>query len=394
MDRKHIFVIVIITALLTTSISAVLLSMNISEQPEDLDPSKNSITIVDLANRTVTLDVPVETVVLMDSSMLSVLAAVVGEDFMEPIVGLSSIDLDSPDFFRGAYLSEYSGFADITDMGKIDDQSFSIETVLSMNPDVVILPLWGKAYNMEPDLSSLDEIGIPYVYTDFMVDPYSGASPSVSLIGALFDQNERANELNTFYTQQLNTVYDVLDTLDESYLMPTIYNEMPWEGPSTYGTTYVATGMAFAIEYARGTNIAEGATDAWRAISPEFLIDKNPDVIVIWMSSQLGSSLGGNLTGYGVYPSTEEMQSLVSAFSARDGWDSLDAVQNGRLHFCFPGFGFSIENFVSLQYMAKWLYPDMFTSLDPYQNLKDFHTEFMPIPADGTWAFCSSDFRG
>jgi iron complex transport system substrate-binding protein len=218
------------------------------------------------------------------------------------------------------------------------------------------------------------------------------------LLGNLFGEEERANDINDFYNQQLDTVFDVLDTLDESYPKPTVYNEIPYEGASNYGPSYVdGLCVTAAIDYAQGYNVAtDPLSNATMSgyISPEFLLDANPDVIVLWMYGILDSSAGGSTTGYGVYPSTEEVQTVVSAYLERDGWDTLDAVKNGNVFFCNAGLGLGVENFGLLQFMAKCFYPEHFSSLEPSQNLQNFYDEFIPIPLDGTWAYSSGDILG
>jgi iron complex transport system substrate-binding protein len=86
------------------------------------------------------------------------------------------------------------------------------------------------------------------------------------------------------------------------------------------------------------------------------------------------------------YHATEpDSKALLKAFTERGGWSTLSAVQNSRVHSLFHGFSFRIYNFAGIQAFAKWLYPDLFTDMDPEANFQEFHDRFMPIEYSGLW---------
>jgi iron complex transport system substrate-binding protein len=389
MNTKKICVLAIIAAVLVASFSVIYWSVS-SGLTNETNESSNTIQIVDLSNRTVTLTVPVETVVIADQNTVNAFAAVGGTAFLDSVIGLSTdFRTNYPDQYD-AYLNAYPELNDITPVGSLLDSSFSVETVVSLNPDVLILPSWAKDYNTLPDLSALDAANIPYVFVDFFLNPYSGDSysKSVSLLGTILGQEERANSIIDFYNNQLNAVFDVLNTLNDSYAAPTVYIEWPNTGITTYGVTMVNTGMAIPLKYARGDNIAEGVVTKQGILSGEFLVVNNPDVIMFCLNSgDITTSSGSKVIGFDANPSTEEVQSVVTQYLEREGWSNLDAVKNGKVYFWYSGLSFSIDNFAALQYMSKWLYPELFTDLDPLQNLQTFYNDFMPIPLNGTWTF-------
>jgi iron complex transport system substrate-binding protein len=331
----------------------------------------------------------------MDPESLNAFAAVGGEDFVTPLVGLSrSVETNQLDAYE-AYVNQYPEFGDVPFIGDLYDGTFSVESVINLNPDVLIMPLYALSYDYQPDMSPLDAAGIPYVYIDFVMNVYIGDSynRSASLLGTLLGEEERAADIIDFYNQQLNTVSDVINTLDESYPRPFVYIEYPDAGATNYGLTTVNYDMALPIIPARGYNVAEGAIIEYGTINGEYLIDANPEVIMFCSGTGIPEFSDG-IIGFGANPSTEELHVLVSAFLERDGWDTIDAVKNGKVYFWHGGLMVSIENFAIVQYMAKWFYPELFTALDPLQNLQDFYTQFMPIPLEGTWTFSSGEVLG
>jgi iron complex transport system substrate-binding protein len=389
--NKKILAILIGAIIIIASVSAIYWQTSTSNSNTNKS-TPQTITITDLANRTVTLTVPVTTVVLGDTEATNAFVAVAGDDFMGNLKGVcSSLKTNYPDLYS-AYVKEYPSFADITEVGDFEASTFSIETVITLNPDVLILPLWTKIYGMEPDLSALDAADIPYVYIDFYLDPYGGETyeKSVNLLGTLLGEENRASQIIDFYTEQVDTVFNKLATLSNDTTAPTVYIEYPTAGTSTYGMTMVHSGMSLPIDYACGDNIAEGTITRSGTINGEFLIAQDPDIILFCICPALGSASGGDLVGFNAHPTTEQKQALLSEYLQRPGWTDLSAVKNGKVYFWYSGLSFSIENFAILQNMAKWFYPTQFADLNPDANIQEFYTKFMPITFDGTWTFSST----
>jgi iron complex transport system substrate-binding protein len=160
--------------------------------------------ITDLAGRNVTLDLPVDTVVIADSPCMNAFSAVAGEDFLSYIVGLDSGLAKYYPALYEAYARDHPRIGDLPQVGSIDTSTFSDETVISLHPDVLILPLWAKEYGMLPSMERLEKAGIPVVFVDFYMSPYLGDSyqKSISVLGKLLGKEERADEIVEYYNEQ------------------------------------------------------------------------------------------------------------------------------------------------------------------------------------------------
>jgi iron complex transport system substrate-binding protein len=232
------------------------------------------------------------------------------------------------------------------------------------------------------DIDKLDKAGIPSVFLDYWSEPYEHPIPSTLLIGTLLGEEEKAQEIVAYYQQQLDIVTGRL--LEIGKQKPEVYVEVGSKGPSTYGNTYGNSGLGAVVVRAGGINIAEDGmnlVEGTKQINPEFLIDANPDVLLI--SGSNWEAPDSMRLGY--YANSEESRDLLKAFTERTGWDTLSAVQNGRLHSSFHGFSFRIFNFVGLQAFAKWFYPEEFADVDPEANLREFHEKFLPVDFSGVW---------
>ena len=109
---------------------------------DDETSTTGQITVTDLAGREVVINSPVEKVVLASARHLHEFAALLGEDFLNKIVGWGpDLNLYDQDTYL-TYEAAFPSIADITDIGYHSKGTFSVETVISLDPDVIIFPLW------------------------------------------------------------------------------------------------------------------------------------------------------------------------------------------------------------------------------------------------------------
>ena len=87
----------------------------------------------------------------------------------------------------------------------------------------------------------------------------------------------------------------------------------------------------------------------------------------------------------GYHATREQAQELLRSFTERPGWKGLKAVQEKEVYGIFHGFSFRIYNFAGIQAFAKWFYPGLFADVDPLENLRYFHSRFVPVEFSGTW---------
>ena len=342
---------------------------------------EKKLTLIDLADRTVTINKPIERVVLGSARHMHEFVAVEGgEDPFKKIVGwgpdLKAYDRDT----YNKYIEKFPEIEDIPEVGYHYKGTFSVEKVITLNPDVVVFPLWIVEYEgVGDDINKLEKAGIPVIYIDYYTKPFENPVPSTLLLGYVLDKEERAQDIVNFYKEQSNEVYSRIERIDKP--KPKVYVECGSKEPSEYGNTYGSDkGWGAVVVICGGINIAEDIPGG--PINPEYLLDANPDVIMI-SGSYWPATPGSMRLGY--YADPKESRELLTAFTKRPGWDTLNAVKNNRVCSIFHGFSFRIYNFAGLQAFAKWFYPDEFTDLDPEERLKEFHERFLPVDYSGVW---------
>ena len=343
---------------------------------------KETITIVDMLGRDVTLDVPVDRVVL-HFYFEEYVPVEGGENPFERIVGWNRAYWEGRrQWTWETYESAFPEINSIPDVGYISKGNFNSEKVISLRPDVVIM-YPGDYESAKEDVAKLEKAGISVVVLDYHSETLEAYNQSTMLLGRILGREERAAEIMEFYRGQVEIVTTVIEDIEGH--KPSVYVECGNLGPTEYSNSYGKGYMwGELIDKCRGKNIAEGAMKAGTGtvISPEYLLNQNPDVIIITGSYWPAVSDSMRL-GYGAQ--LDDSRERLKVFTERPGWDNLRAVKIGRVYAIDHGLSRSLHSFVAIQSMAKCLYPEEFRDLDPNENYEEFHDRFLPVEFSGVW---------
>ena len=340
--------------------------------------SEATVEITDMKGRTVTLPADIQRVVVTFN--MEEYFAVSGPEGINKLVGWSH------KYWEGrrqdaydAFTTVYPQLADIPDVGYNGD--ISVEAIIALQPDVVLASSTGANYNaLEPAFDNLRQAGIECVFFDFHKQTVETHCKSVKLLGTILGQEERAEEIAAFYTDQLALVTDRLTDLPDE-ARPRVYMEFS-RGPGEFGNTWSEQMWGALIHTCGGTNIAAGMEGASVEIAPEQIISANPEVIIFTCSPQ--TDISDNVVlGYGA--DEELAREHLEAYKARDGWSDLSAVKNNRMGALYHDLSRHIFDFAGAQFLAKEIQPDIFADMNPEANLAEFFSRFMPVELDGVW---------
>jgi iron complex transport system substrate-binding protein len=109
----------------------------------------------------------------------------------------------------------------------------------------------------------------------------------------------------------------------------------------------------------------------------------NPDVIVIGGANW---SPNGDIMRMGFYVTSPGASEHLAKYTKRAGWSDLSAIKNGRLHALHFNYSVHPYNFAGVEAMAKFLYPDKFSDLDPEKDMKEFFDKYMPVKYSGRFS--------
>jgi len=356
---------------------------NTSEPTGEPNSSEQSTTsdriqFTDLAGREIVLDGPAERIFL----------GFYGESFLAINGGLDNVVSLSKgewaDFFNGQYLAYEKNLPeiqDIVDTGSIYQGSFGMETMLNTNPDVAIVAPF-QYETLGENVSKLERAGITVVVVDFNSQTVEKHVQSTIIIGMITGNEERAQKLADDYVAAIEDVAARIESLTEDEKIR-VYVELGNLGSSEYGNSYGEYLWGSLVMMAGGNNIAYGKVDSYGALSPEYILTSNPEVIVFAGSNWINDTGNRVKIGLGIDPQTTNDR--ITPYLQRPGWNKLTAINNGEIYAVDHAGLRSIYDYVYVQYFAKSFYPDLFSDIDPEQNLLDFYEQYLPIEPDGTF---------
>ncbi|WP_432355559.1 ABC transporter substrate-binding protein (plasmid) [Agrobacterium sp. rho-13.3] len=335
-------------------------------------------TITDVIGREVKVDLPAKRVIV--GFYFEDYMAVGGEKAYDSVVGISREAWEGwvPANWK-RHTAHRPSLNDITDVGEVEAQSFSVEKVLSLNPDLVVLADWQyKALGIDAD--RLEEEGIPVVVVDYNAQTVERHVASTLVLGALTGQEARAKEIADFYAGSIKDVSDRVAASGKP--KPKVYVEFGNKGPAEYSFTYGKNMWGAMSTTAGGDNIAAPFVEWWGPINPEQVLASKPDAIFI-----SGRENNKNETalpmGQGV--KAAEAREKLKAFETRQGWRELPAIKDGKLFGVYQGASRTLSDFAMVQFMAKQLYPEQFKDVDPVANYLGYYKKYLPVMPEGTF---------
>lgn len=356
-----------------------------SETKKDSSQMNKPIEITDVTGRTVTLKKPAERVVLQWSGAggpFFTISALMGKDTPKVIAGMDTSLQDYRADMWKHFTTEMPELAKIPVVGTIGDKTFNAEQVVALNPDVIFIPVDLKDQYESDAKAKMDAAGIQTIYIDYHAEKLESHQKSIEAIGKALGKEERAAEINKFYTERVTRVLDRVSKINKP--KPTVYLEVGMNGPEEFGNSFSSNYSWGALATMAGADvITKDVIKKTSPINPEFILEKNPDIIMImgsyWPKKPTSMRLG--------FEATEaSSQELLKAFTIeRQGWSELKAVENKQVYSAHHGLPREVFDAAVFEYLAKTFYPEEFADVDPEATLKEFYDKFLPFSYSGIW---------
>ena len=236
------------------------------------------------------------------------------------------------------YSADVEGISE--DLPKIDFRNPDAEAIIALNPDIVIASGHNKAGDEDP-FALIKEAGIPvaYIPSSYSIEGIYG---DIEFIASLTDTEKEGKELVNSMKKEVDAIKAIGDTIQDK---KNVYFEIgAGSGLYTFGNETFLNEM---IETIGATNIF-GEENSWITVTPEAVIDANPDVI-------LANTPGTNEAGL----------TAVEDIVSREGWDTITAVKNGDVYQIDKNSSSrGSQNIIkALKEMAKAVYPDEYKGL-------------------------------
>ena len=341
-----------------------------------------SLTITDIAGRTVTIEQPVERMILGEGRQFYLTASLDAENPLARIVGWQA-DLRGVDpGGYAAYRDQFPEIDKVTEFGNPGKGAFSAEKAISLRPNVVFMHLQvHDAIRKSGLIDQLEAAGIPVVFIDFRERPLDNTIPSIMLMGRILQKTDRAQQMVDFITRESAVVYERLATLKGP--RPKVFIERAAGGgffKNECCETWGAESLGMLVERAGGENIASpllpGPTGT---LNPEQVMISAPDIYIVTGSDWDAFAPGNSAAPVGAGADPKRVNERLRVLSERYGFEELPAVKTGHFHAIWHQFYNSPYSFVALQAFAKWIHPEAFSDIDPDDTFRRFHQELLPV---------------
>ena len=307
---------------------------------------EKELTVVDSADRIVTVNKPVERIVVLmppDAEAIQILNA------RDKVVGVST---SIPE--RKASFPELSKLPSIG-TGATPD----FEAILNLKPDAVLVYARSVKIYSEQLPDSIAVIGLDFHRIKPMRE-------ELEKLGYVLDKKNEAEEYYDWYEGYWDKIKSRTEGLSEDE-KPRVY--------FGFGSWFYITRGLGDYEIAGGINIAADLEipyiPGYVNVDPEWVVAQNPDII--------------DVGGWGTPGGYEEddpsgMKESRDAIMNRPELANVNAVKNGKVYVTHydtvTGPGMCI---IGIAYYAKWFHPELFEDLDPQAIHQEFVDRFKRI---------------
>ena len=212
----------------------------------------------------------------------------------------------------------------------------SLEKIVGLSPDLVFATNY---VGQRQTVRALEKLGIRVEV--FEEKGIEGLFLEIKKMGEVCGKQEKAN----FLIQRMQKRIKEVRTRSSSLSRPRVYVEVGYNPLFTCGKGSFIDEL---IEIAGGENIAHEINKPYPRVSAEFIISKNPEVIILPYMGR----------GYG-----------KESVKRRNGWQGISAVLNGRI---YDDIGPQIITILApnlilkgLPELAKRIHPEIFKSNSP-----------------------------
>ena len=219
-----------------------------------------------------------------------------------------------------------------TELPQIDFLKPDAETIIGLEPDIVIASGHNKTGSVEDPFKAISEAGIPVVYIPSS-DSIDGIYKDIEFIADVVNERSKGKEIVDDMKAQVEEIKAIGDTITDK---KSVYFEI---SPAPYLSSFgKSTFLNEMIEIIGAKNIFENE-EGWVSPTAEAIIDANPDVII-------------TNAGYMENP-TEEIKS-------RDAWENINAIKNNEVYLVDQNASSRPSQNVikALEQMAKAVYPE------------------------------------
>ena len=240
----------------------------------------------------------------------------------------------------------------------------NLELLWRLNPDVVIADS-----HFHHVAQRIESMGLPLIFVNGYVQPQ--VKDMIRILGQLFDRSDKAAQLSAYIDRLSGLLADRVGRLPAEE-RPRVFMGF---GEQLYFTSNAKSGRRL-IDLAGGINIADRLPLPYQRVSAEWVIDQNPDHLV----------LGADLTGLGYQVADRAyMTKLRRLVLDRPEIKALDCTRRDRIYIINHRIGYGLRNIIGALHLAKVFHPELMTDLSPRTLHREMLHRFFNLELDGVY---------
>ena len=334
---------------------------------------EKELTLIDYLDRTVTLDMPIERVVVTEDKIGEVIRVLGLEDTvvgidpnMEHLDGLFPVMGDKPH------------------VGMCGSGELDYELIAELDPDLVIIH--GYYSLSQLTIEPLESIGMKVIAVDNYLgysgddgEPIDGRDIDLTAdsmvhcfrtLGMIFNRDEKAQEFLDWRTTKLEMIMERTEDLEEGEMLDAFLGMTFYPGDCQSVGDGRKEDISLDMAGLRNINEVYGIYE----VDPELIATQDPDFVF--------------MTGYGSYtgdyvttePST--LEQIIDTVSNRPEFSQTTAVTNGDV-YVISGECTDMRPWIGAAYMGKVAYPDRFEGINPDEIAEEYFEEWVRVPYQG-----------
>ena len=322
-----------------------------SETAEALEQTPEGRTVVDHAGIEVDIPEQIDRIAVGNiGPMASVLTLFLGSG--ESIVGMSPMSMSAAE--NGILGELFPELLD-ADTSFLQGSNINVEKLLTLEPDLVLIQSGQSEVRTQLENAGLTVVA--FGVGTFKYDIINTYEAWIDLLSQIFPANDKMEEVTAYSKEVLELVQSRVSDIPEAERKRALFLFQYDE------TQMIASGRNFFGQYwcesAGAVNVAQDIEAGQATITMEQVYEWQPDVIFIT-----------NFTN------TKPADLYANAVGS-DDWSLVKAVQEQQVYKMplgsFRTYSVSADMPVTLLWVAKTIYPDLFSDIDTDAEVKDFY---------------------
>ncbi len=287
------------------------------------------------------------------------------------------------DKLKSIYFPENA--ANIVCVGQMYNPDY--EAVLELDPDV-LLTFSNTPASIEEKASKLQGVDVVFLglYYPNVTNPEDSAFlQGILKAGYIFDRVDEATDYANWLLNLTNTIRTTANSLTESQKQTVLLTNYPYNPSSTIKAYATIDTLGQVCILSGGENIASSLpsylNSSSAAIDAEWIIEQDPDYIFLHTVHYTfsGVTYADPAQGLDVDDITSIRQCLEE-YVSQPMFADLTAVKNNHVYIIAGDFrNNAMGGVLGAVYLAKTLYPDQFSTLNPQAIHQEYITNYLRL---------------